>query len=149
LLEEAISINQISVDRHRVKLIRKFERIGQVPTDKHKLLQVLVNLLTNAKDAVKKRSDDREVTIYLGIDEAAPEYVRIAVQDNGVGIPEDNLTRIFTHGFTTKKKGHGFGLHSAALTVKEIGGILTVESDGPDRGAIFAIQLPLERESTR
>jgi signal transduction histidine kinase len=65
------------------------------------------------------------------------------VIDNGVGISPENLTRIFNHGFTTRKKGHGFGLHSSVLTAKEMGGSLTVHSDGPGQGSSFTLELPL------
>jgi len=64
------------------------------------------------------------------------------VEDNGVGIPREYQTRIFSHGFTTKRHGHGFGLHSSAIAAKELGGTLTARSDGPGRGALFTIELP-------
>jgi signal transduction histidine kinase len=70
--------------------------------------------------------------------------VKITMLDNGVGIPPENLTRIFAHGFTTRKAGHGFGLHSGALAAKELGGTLTVHSDGPGRGTTFTLELPAE-----
>jgi signal transduction histidine kinase len=66
------------------------------------------------------------------------------VADNGVGISEDNLTKIFSHGFTTKEHGHGFGLHSSALAAKEIGGSLSVYSDGVGQGATFTLELPFK-----
>ena len=74
------------------------------------------------------------------------DRVRIAVTDNGVGIPTENLTRIFAHGFTTKKDGHGFGLHSGALAAQEMGGSLSAQSEGVGRGATFTLELPLESE---
>jgi signal transduction histidine kinase len=67
------------------------------------------------------------------------------IADNGIGIPPENLTRIFTHGFTTKKNGHGFGLHSSALAAKEIGGSLRAHSEGSGRGATFILEIPIER----
>lgn len=74
-------------------------------------------------------------------------HVRIAVSDNGVGIPPENLTRIFHHGFTTKRDGHGFGLHSGALAAKELDGTLSVASEGVGKGATFTLELPLEQEA--
>jgi two-component system NtrC family sensor kinase len=71
---------------------------------------------------------------------------RFQVTDNGVGIAADNLTRIFQHGFTTRKEGHGFGLHSAALTARELGGSLAAASEGPGRGATFTLELPTSPE---
>ena len=73
-------------------------------------------------------------------------FVEISVIDNGVGIPPENLTRIFAHGFTTRKDGHGFGLHSGAIAAKEMGGSLHAHSDGPGRGATFTLSLPLQQK---
>jgi signal transduction histidine kinase len=74
--------------------------------------------------------------------------VTITVIDNGVGIPPENLTRIFNHGFTTRKGGHGFGLHSSALAAKELGGSLTVHSEGWGLGAVFTLELPCQRPAS-
>jgi signal transduction histidine kinase len=69
--------------------------------------------------------------------------LKITVEDNGVGIPRENLVRIFSHGFTTRKDGHGFGLHGSAIAAKEMGGSLTAHSDGPGLGACFTLELPI------
>ncbi len=74
---------------------------------------------------------------------ASDRRVQIAVSDNGVGIPPENLTRIFAHGFTTRKNGHGFGLHSGALAAKQLGGNVLAQSDGPGHGATFTLDLPI------
>ncbi len=106
------------------------------------MLQILVNLLRNAKYACEGLGDqERRVTIVI---ERGELGVRVAVTDNGIGIAPENMTRIFTHGFTTKKTGHGFGLHSGALAAKEIGGLLRAESAGPGSGATFTLELPLK-----
>jgi len=72
------------------------------------------------------------------------ERVQVVVSDNGIGIPAENLTRMFAHGFTTRKDGHGYGLHSGALAAKEMGGSLIARSDGPGKGATFTLELPLQ-----
>jgi signal transduction histidine kinase len=74
--------------------------------------------------------------------------VQIKVTDNGIGIRPEHIARIFTHGFTTKKDGHGFGLHSGALTARDLGGVLRVDSAGPGRGATFTLDLPLKLPET-
>jgi signal transduction histidine kinase len=113
-----------------------------VRLDKHKALQILINLIRNAKHALDEfRSNDRKITI--GIAPGEEGFVNFTVADNGVGIAPENITRIFQHGFTTKKSGHGFGLHSSALAAKEMGGTLTVHSDGPSTGATFTLSLPV------
>src|SRR5262249_7987784 len=86
------------------------------------------------------RREDKLLTVKVG-----PEpngSVKIEVVDNGIGIPEENITRIFGHGFTTRSDGHGFGLHSSALAVRELGGSLHAKSDGPGAGATFTLLLP-------
>ena len=72
--------------------------------------------------------------------------LEIEVEDNGCGIRDEDLQRIFHHGFTTKKNGHGFGLHVSANAATEMGAKLHVHSDGPGRGASFFLDIPLEAE---
>jgi sensor histidine kinase regulating citrate/malate metabolism len=115
--------------------------------DKHKVLQILVNLIRNAKhsfDGVKE--DKKQIT--LGITKT-DDRLQIAITDNGIGIPPENLLGIFNHGFTTKKNGHGFGLHSGALTAKELGGTLTACSEGTGRGSKFTLEFPITEEKDR
>jgi PAS domain S-box-containing protein len=142
LLEDTLRMNAGAFARHDVKVVRDYSVLPPVWTDKHKVLQILVNLVRNAKYACDDSSrSDKQVTLCATTGEGR---VRIAVIDNGVGIPPENLTRIFNHGFTTRKDGHGFGLHSGALAAKELGGSLTVHSDGPGLGAVFTLELPCQ-----
>jgi two-component system NtrC family sensor kinase len=136
-------MNDAAFDRHRVEVQREFEETPLVRVDKHKVLQVLVNLLSNAKYAVSE-SLRLEKRVIVRISANGDRRVKIAVSDNGVGIAQENLIRIFAHGFTTKVNGHGFGLHSAALAAAETGGALLAQSDGPDCGATFTLELPID-----
>jgi len=140
LVEDSLRINEGALSRHEVEVVREFESVPTLNVEKHKILQILVNLLRNAKYAChdSERADKR-LTVRVANGEGR---IRISVIDNGVGIPPENLTRIFNHGFTTRKDGHGFGLHSSALAAKEMGGSLTVHSDGPGQGAEFTLELP-------
>jgi signal transduction histidine kinase len=116
--------------------------VPPVNIDKHKILQILVNLIRNAKHACQESErPDRRLTVRLA---GVAGRIKITVADNGVGIPPENLTRIFNHGFTTRKDGHGFGLHSGALAAKEMGGSLAVQSDGAGLGATFTLDLPCD-----
>ena len=142
LIEESLRINQSAFDRHAVKVVRQLSPVPQITVDRHKVLQILVNLLRNAKDACEEPGE-RERRVTISVDRCATG-VGIMVSDNGVGILPEHLSRIFTHGFTTKKTGHGFGLHSAALAAREIGGALRVESPGLGCGATFTLELPLK-----
>jgi PAS domain S-box-containing protein len=141
LVEDAIRINLTSLTRHNIVVIRDYQVQPTLSLERHKVMQILVNLLRNAKFAcVESGRADRIVTLRIG---GSGDCVQITVIDNGVGIPKENLTRIFAHGFTTRKEGHGFGLHSGALAAKELGGQLTAQSDGAGKGAVFTLELPL------
>jgi signal transduction histidine kinase len=139
LVEDSLRMNLGALNRHGVEVVREFSPVAPSYVDKHKVLQIIVNLVRNAKYACDESGrPDRRLTLRVG---SADGKVRIAVIDNGVGIPTENLARIFNHGFTTRKNGHGFGLHSGALAAKEMGGSLSVASDGPGQGAIFTLEL--------
>jgi len=142
LVDDALRMNAEALTRHGVQIIREFGEIPKVSVDKHKVLQILVNLVSNAKYALDEGNPPvKQLALRIGMNENS--HFKIAVVDNGVGIPKENLARIFAHGFTTKKRGHGFGLHSGALAAKEMGGTLRVHSEGPGKGAIFTLELPL------
>ncbi len=143
MVDDALHINAAALKRHKVHVRREFGDVPAILTEKHKVLQILVNLIRNAKYAVHETGrPDGELTMRLGSD--GNGGIQIQAIDNGVGIPPENLTRIFSHGFTTRPDGHGFGLHSSALAVRELGGSLSAHSDGPGRGAVFTLVLPHE-----
>lgn len=142
LLHEALRMNESSLQRHAIKVVKAFAATPVITVEKHKALQILVNLMRNAKQACDALDrDEKQITLQV-LSEA--DRVAITVTDNGVGIPAENLTRIFSHGFTTKKNGHGFGLHSGALAAQELGGALRVASAGPGQGATFTLELPVK-----
>ncbi len=142
VMEDALGMTSSGMERHNIALDIQREDLPPITTDRHKVLQILLNLIRNAKDAVKLSCQhDRQVKISLT--RVNENRVSICVADNGVGIPPENLVRIFSHGFTTKKDGHGFGLHSGALAAKQLGGSLTAASDGPEMGATFTLELPI------
>ena len=142
LVDDALKINAVSLARHRITVVQAFEEVPQVQVDKHLILQILVNLLRNAKQAIEE-SGREERRIIVKIQGSGAEFVKVTVRDSGSGIAAENLTRIFSHGFTTKKTGHGFGLHSAALAATGMGGALSAHSDGPGTGATFTLELPV------
>jgi PAS domain S-box-containing protein len=142
LVEDALRLNAGACQRHHIDIVRDFEPTQPVFIDKHKTLQILVNLIANAKNALSECSHPQKC-IVIRIRTAGKGAVRISVIDNGIGILPENLTRIFNHGFTTRKDGHGFGLHSGALDARQLGGSLTCESPGPGKGATFTLELPV------
>jgi PAS domain S-box-containing protein len=147
LVEDSLRMNTGALTRHKVALKRDFRNQPEVTVDKHKVLQILVNLIRNAKYACDESgTSDKQVTVRV---ESVPGAARISVIDNGVGIAPEVMGRLFGHGFTTRKSGHGFGLHSAALAASELGGSLTAASDGVGRGAIFQLTVPLNGPESR
>jgi signal transduction histidine kinase len=141
LVNDSVRLNAEAFSRHGITLGCEFEDVPAIIVDKHRVLQILVNLIRNAKYACEDaRRSDKRITIRVT---RCALGVAIAVIDNGVGIPPENMRRIFTHGFTTRPGGHGFGLHSAALAAQELKGSLTAASDGAGCGATFRLELPI------
>lgn len=145
LVEDALGINAASLTRHRIKLIKNFEEgIPTVLADRNKVLQILVNLIRNAKHAVDD-SDNEQRLLGIAVQRFGEDRVRVTVADTGVGISPENMGKLFSHGFTTRKNGHGFGLHSSEAAAREMGGTLMAHSDGPGRGAIFVLELAVSK----
>jgi signal transduction histidine kinase len=142
LVEDALRMNAGALARHEIDLVREYTEAPVIAIEKHKVLQILVNLIRNAKYACDdSRRKDKQIRLKIS---QRDQWICIAVIDNGIGIPPENRTRIFNHGFTTRKDGHGFGLHSGALAASELGGTLTAYSDGLGKGAMFTLELPLQ-----
>ncbi|GAB7530446.1 hypothetical protein PS3A_28570 [Pseudomonas sp. 3A(2025)] len=142
LIEDVVRICDVSLARHTITLVKDFNDVPPINLDKHKVLQILVNLINNAKQALEP-VNDRPSEIILRLESASEGQVRIVVQDNGEGISSENLGRVFEHGFTTRTSGHGFGLHSCILAAHSMGGDLIAHSEGQGQGATFTLVLPL------
>lgn len=144
LIEDAIRMNAASLARHGISIIRDFEpSLPQVTVPKHKVLQILMNLIRNAQKACEDGSQGDEIRLRATAIQGG-KWVQIDIVDTGVGIAPAILPRLFTHGFTTRKDGHGFGLHSGALMARELGGTLSAKSDGPGMGATFTLEFPCQ-----
>lgn len=140
LFEDALQMNAAALNRHEIEVVCEFSPTPPVRVERHKVLQILINVIRNAKYALDASGrPDRRLVLRT---EQAGRMVRMVVTDNGVGIPPENITKIFSHGFTTRKDGHGFGLHSAALAAGEMSGTLTAHSEGAGKGATFILELP-------
>ena len=141
LVEDSLRMNEGAFSRHGVTIVRDFAEVPLIQVDKHRVLQILVNVIRNAKYACAEMTGgEKRVTVRV---RATPSSILVTVHDTGIGIPPENLERIFNHGFTTRADGHGFGLHSSALAAREIGGSLYAESGGMGQGATFTLTLPL------
>jgi signal transduction histidine kinase len=143
LVEDALRMNATSLIRHDVHFFREYaEPLPEITLDRHKALQILINLIRNSRQACDAGApEEKRLTVRVT---NPGSRIRIEIVDNGIGIPPENLPRLFTHGFTTRKDGHGFGLHSSCIAAKELGGSLTAHSDGPGKGATFVLELPCE-----
>lgn len=147
VMEQAVQVDLASLERYHIELVRRFEDLPLMHLDKHRILQILVNLITNARQAIAERDGvqpgggSRTITLSLRYDERKGR-LRFEVEDSGMGIAPENLNRIFRHGFTTREDGHGFGLHSAANAATEMNGTLTAHSEGMGLGAKFTLEIP-------
>ena len=146
LVDDALRMNAGSLMRHEVSVVKEIAEVPALPLDRHRVLQILVNLISNAKQAMDATAGrQHRITLRVHVaDGQAGRSLRICVADEGDGIAPENLTRIFTHGFTTRQNGHGFGLHSCILAAQEMGGTLCAHSDGIGRGASFTLSLPIK-----
>ncbi|ATB40119.1 hypothetical protein CYFUS_005567 [Cystobacter fuscus] len=143
LIDDALRLQGRSFEALGIQVRREYGPVPLVMVDRHKLLQILLNLLNNARHALEGRErSNRWLTVRVS--RAAQARLRIEVEDNGTGIAHEHLPRLFTQGFTTKKTGHGFGLHISALSATELGGSLSCTSQGLGQGATFTIEVPLE-----
>ncbi|MEY2930137.1 MAG: hypothetical protein RL033_886 [Pseudomonadota bacterium] len=143
LLNDAVHVNASSLDQSRIRIVHQNEALPRVTLEKHKALQILVNLISNANHALAA-TQGRERVLTLGRRMADSNTIEISICDNGVGIPAENLRKIFQHGFTTRSDGHGFGLHGSAIAATQMQGSLTVNSEGVDKGATFILRMPVE-----
>jgi C4-dicarboxylate-specific signal transduction histidine kinase len=143
LIDEALRLHAISLERLGIRVERGYDKVPPILVDRHKLLQILINLLSNARHALAdSEKEDKLLSIRV---RPAPESGRVLIEvaDNGVGIAPEHVQRIFSQGFTTKKNGHGFGLHISALAATEMKGRLTCASPGLGEGATFTLELPI------
>ena len=144
LVDDALRLNSDALIRHGIQIVREYHATPRLVVEKHRIVQILVNLIQNAKYALdERRTGEKLLTVRVGLG-GGDGYVRIEVVDNGGGIEPEAMPRIFEHGFTTRLAGHGFGLHSAVLTARQMGGTLTARSDGPGCGATFTLDIPAE-----
>jgi PAS domain S-box-containing protein len=146
LLDDALRLNSDALRRHKVEVVKDLAALPDLFLDRHRVLQILVNLIGNAKQALDSVTDHNPcITLGVGFaDGADGRVLRITVADNGEGIPPENLTRVFSHGFSMRKNGHGFGLHSCVLAAREMGGSLVARSDGVGQGATFILEIPVD-----
>jgi C4-dicarboxylate-specific signal transduction histidine kinase len=144
LMEQALLMGMPEPEKYGIRVVREYVHAPAIMTDRHHVLQILVNVITNAKNAMVEYPGNAHcLTARILLPPDRTGSVRLEVTDTGGGIKAENLPRLFAQGFTTRKAGHGLGLHSAAVSAKNLGGALQARSDGEGRGATFMLDLPL------
>lgn len=144
VVEEALNIQEHTLGRHDVTVQRNYMETPHIKASKIKLIHILINLVKNAREALDaNQTDNRMITLFVG-QEAGRAVIK--VRDNGIGIAPEALEKVFSHGFSTKKGGHGFGLHSSQLAIEEMGGSIRVESEGLGQGATFVLSFPIPEQ---
>lgn len=140
VIEDALTLESGLINRSQITVVRRYIDIPAIPIQKTKLIHILINLLNNAVDAMKDIPiEDKKLFFIL---ERTTNHVYLKVKDTGKGITQDELKKIFTHGFTTKEEGHGFGLHSCANLMEEMNGRMWAQSEGTGKGAVFILEFP-------
>ncbi len=140
IVEDALAMQSEPTKRDNIKVAKDFSNVPTVTIQRTKLVHVLINLIKNARESiVEARENERDLAISIN---ATKDSILLKLRDNGVGIARDNIDKIFSHGFTTKQGGHGFGLHSSANYMKEMGGNMWAESEGEGKGASFFLRFP-------
>ncbi len=147
LLEDSLRMNTPALEPLGVRIIKEYAALPALLLQRNRVVQILANLISNAASAVRE-SGRAEKWIRLKIETRGEQFLRIAVGDNGVGIAPESMEKLFRPGFTTRKDGHGFGLHGSILTAKALGGSILAESEGPGKGALFTLELPLVTQRT-
>ena len=142
IVQQSLAAVEGDLRQDGITLRRDFAAPAEMETDPHRVMQVIVNLVSNARDAIlQQNGPTREIVVAIAYPRA--DRVTVQVTDSGIGIAEQHLQLIFNHGFTTRSRGHGFGLHDCALAAQQLGGQLHAESAGIGQGATFTFELPL------
>lgn len=138
IIESALKLQESHINDNHICIVKEYASIRPFPIQKAKFIHILVNLIKNAIEALEQIPvNNRRLSIRLYQDRKG--QVNIDVSDTGTGIDPNDLTKIFSFGFTTKPHGHGFGLHACANYMREMGGSITVDSLGQGKGATFTL----------
>ncbi len=144
LLEQAKQLSYETSMENMIQITQYCEFNDDILIDKMKALQILINLLRNATQAVLMCKTQAVKEISITTQQSAEEgFFDITVSDNGVGIEKEAMNKVFRMNYTTKNEGHGIGLHTSVIAAEKMGGKLTVKSPGQNQGAVFTLTLPI------
>jgi PAS domain S-box-containing protein len=144
VIDAALEMSTSAFEQYDIQIEKNYQELPFILVDKVKLLQILINLIQNAKDALIENLNFNQKKLIISLKKnRLKNNIILKFQDNGIGILSEDLAKIFSLGFTTKETGHGLGLHMSALNAKDIRGSLLVESNGIGNGAIFTLTFPM------
>ena len=144
IMDEALAPHQGELDRMGVQVCREYQMVGEGILEVSKLLRIVVNLIRNAINGMRKITDrTHRLTLSVLPCPDRVGFVRLQVADTGSGIPLDCLTRVFSPQPPGEQSDLLPNLHASAMAAKELAGSLRVWSDGPMQGAIFTLDLPV------
>ncbi len=140
IIKETLTMKSDLINQNKIDVITSYASLEKIPVQKIKLMHILINIIHNARDAMFSIPRDKR-KLYISL-KKSNGFIQIKIKDTGEGISKKNINKIFTHGFTTKMDGRGFGLHNSANAMMEMNGKLKVESDGSDKGTTFILEFP-------
>jgi signal transduction histidine kinase len=147
VLSHAMELSFQPGDERWITIRPNYQQVPTVLVDQHQLLQILVNLLRNAKQSMLQQvQDSHDLNLSVKYQDDDEAFVVMTIQDSGIGIAPEDLSKMFTRGFTTKTDGNGIGLHSSILAIQNMGGSMHVQSEGVGRGATFTLTFPVQKE---
>jgi signal transduction histidine kinase len=148
VLSHAMELSFQPGDEKWITIRPNYQQVPTVLVDQHQLLQILVNLLRNAKQSMLQQvQDSHDLNLSVKYQDDDEASVVMTIQDSGIGIAPEDLSKMFTRGFTTKTDGNGIGLHSSILAIQNMGGSMHVQSEGVGRGATFTLTFPVQKEA--
>ena len=141
LVDDALKINAQGMSQNNIEVVKEYEAIPLLNIDKHKYLQIIINLLSNAKfSLIESAKENKKIVISIRVEN---DQLFIEVKDNGLGICKEDINKLFEFGFTKRKGGHGNGLHNCSIVANTLKGRISVYSDGLGKGARFVFVSPL------
>jgi len=141
LVDKVLILQKPPMDKMHIVIEKNYGDIPHVQIQKNKFVHVITNLLKNAREAMEGTPDSKR-KILVRIHRNSDETVVVSVSDSGPGLSMESRQKIFTLGYSTKKDGHGIGLHVSSNYMQEMGGAISVSNDDTCSGTKFTLTLP-------
>ena len=139
MLSESIAKRNIQIELH-------LDDLPPVHLEKAKLIQVIVNIIKNSYEAIDQYpKQEKKIIIKSTLTDQENPAILLTISDNGCGFTSAEHDNLFTFGYSNKKRGTGFGLHSCANYLIANHGSITANSAGPGQGAEFILTIPLNK----